>query len=281
MTDKFINPFTDFGFKKLFGEDVNKDLLIDFINELLQEDIQTLTYLKNEHLSNSPVDRRAIFDLYCENERGEKFIVEIQKAQQEFFKDRSIYYATFPIQEQAEPGKKWNFELKGVYTIAIMDFVFDESDPVFHHKVQLVDLATNKVFYDKLQFIYLEMPKFNKEEHELETHYDKWMYIFQNLGKLQERPAALQEKVFQKLLDAAEIAHFDHKQQAAYHDSLKVYRDWDNVINTSHKKGIEQGREQGIEEGLHQTALRMKQKGFSVEDISEATGLTVGQIEQL
>jgi predicted transposase/invertase (TIGR01784 family) len=82
MTDKFINPFTDFGFKKLFGEDVNKDLLIDFINELLQEDIQTLTYLKNEHLSNSPVDRRAIFDLYCENERGEKFIVEIQKAQQ-------------------------------------------------------------------------------------------------------------------------------------------------------------------------------------------------------
>ncbi len=126
--EKYLNPFTDYGFKKLFGEPVNKNLLLDFLNELLREEqgeITDLTYLKNEHLGSSEVDRKAIFDLYCENERGEKFIVELQKTKQNFFKDRSLYYATFPIQEQAERGD-WNYQLKAVYTVAILDFVFDQ-----------------------------------------------------------------------------------------------------------------------------------------------------------
>ncbi|WP_299457987.1 Rpn family recombination-promoting nuclease/putative transposase [uncultured Microscilla sp.] len=279
--EKFINPFTDFGFKKLFGEERNKDLLIDFINELLHESIHVLTYLTNERLAQDSVAAANTLVVYCENEQDEKFIVQLQKVQQGSRIDRSIYYTTFPVQEQAEPGKKWNFELKGVYTIALLGFVFAENVSTFHHKVQLVDLETNEVFNNKLQLTYLEIPKFSKQEHELETHYDKWMYIFQNLGKLQERPAALQEKVFQKLLDAAEIAHFDKEQQIAYQDSLKNYRGWDNVINTSLQKGIEQGRKEGIEQGLHQTALRMKEKGFSPQDISDATGLTLDQIEHI
>ncbi|EAY29362.1 Rpn family recombination-promoting nuclease/putative transposase [Microscilla marina] len=279
--EKFINPFTDFGFKKLFGEERNKDLLIDFINELLHESIHVLTYLTNERLAQDSVAAANTLVVYCENKQDEKFIVQLQKVQQGSRIDRSIYYTTFPVQEQAEPGKKWNFELKGVYTIAFLDFVFAKNVSTFHHKVQLVDLETNEVFNDKLQLTYLEIPKFSKEKHELETHYDKWMYIFQNLGKLQERPAALQEKVFQKLLDAAEIAHFDKKQQIAYQDSLKNYRDWDNVIQTSLKKGLEQGREEGIEQGLHQTVLRMKEKGFSLKDISDATGLTLDQVEHI
>jgi len=103
----YLNPFTDFGFKKLFGEEYNKDLLIDFLNQLLKKEqgrIKTLTYLKNEHLGRSEADRRAVFDLYCENEQGEKFIVEIQKAKQKFFKDRTLFYSTFPIAEQAKAG---------------------------------------------------------------------------------------------------------------------------------------------------------------------------------
>ncbi|MDQ1265196.1 MAG: hypothetical protein QG635_346, partial [Bacteroidota bacterium] len=97
---KYISIFTDFGFKKLFGEEVNKDLLLDFLNELLKEEqgqIMDLTFMKTEHLGDTDLDRRAIFDLYCENERGEKFIVELQKSKQNFFKDRTVYYSTFPI----------------------------------------------------------------------------------------------------------------------------------------------------------------------------------------
>ena len=124
FVERYINPFTDYGFKKLFGEEINKDLLLDFLNELLKEEqgvIKNITYLKTEHLGASEVDRKAIFDLYCENEKGEKFIVELQKTKQNFFKDRTLYYSTFPIREQAK-RTDWDYELKAVYTIAILDF---------------------------------------------------------------------------------------------------------------------------------------------------------------
>ncbi|WP_375447229.1 Rpn family recombination-promoting nuclease/putative transposase [uncultured Fibrella sp.] len=165
MQEKYINPFTDFGFKKIFGEEANKDLLMDFLNELLPDRgrITDLTFLKNEQLGVSPVDRKAVFDLYCQTDTGERFIVEIQKARQKYFKDRSIYYATFPIQEQAQTGD-WDFRQTGVYTVAVMDFIFDE-DPAekdkLRHDIQLMDIETHRIFFPKLRFIYLEMPKFN------------------------------------------------------------------------------------------------------------------------
>ncbi|WKN40954.1 Rpn family recombination-promoting nuclease/putative transposase [Tunicatimonas pelagia] len=151
FAEKFINPFTDYGFKKLFGEEPNKDLLLDFLNELLKEEqgeIKDLTYLKNEHLGSGDVDRKAIFDLYCENERGEKFIVELQKTKQNFFKDRTIYYSTFPIREQAKRAD-WNYELKAVYTVAILDFVFDEDKnekAKYRYDVKLTDTETCQGF---------------------------------------------------------------------------------------------------------------------------------------
>lgn len=97
MKERYINPFTDFGFKKIFGEELNKDLLIDFLNELLKGEqfIKDLNYKKTEYLGNTEIDRKAIFDLYCENDKGEKFIVEIQKTKQRYFKDRTVYYSVF------------------------------------------------------------------------------------------------------------------------------------------------------------------------------------------
>ena len=94
--EKYINPFTDFGFKKLFGTEFNKEILIDFLNQVLggKEWIQDLTYLNTENLGNTEADRKAIFDLYCENKTGEKFIIELQNAEQLYFKDRSMFYST-------------------------------------------------------------------------------------------------------------------------------------------------------------------------------------------
>ena len=103
LQDRYINPLTDFGFKKLFGSEPNKALLIDFLNQILPERhrIKDLSYARNEQVGTKKLDRKAIFDLYCIGESGERFIVEMQKAKQNFFQDRSIYYASFPIQEQA------------------------------------------------------------------------------------------------------------------------------------------------------------------------------------
>lgn len=295
LEDRYVNPYTDFGFKVLFGTEMNKELLISFVNSLFdgKEVIKDLTYLNTKHLGTSEVDRRTVFDVYCENEQGKKILIEMQRGEQQFFKDRSLYYSTFPIREQGRKGN-WDYELKAVYVIGILNFTFDDdSQGYFHHRVQLMDVNTKAVFYDKLTFVYLEMPKFNKKEEELNSMFDKWLFVLRNLSRLMERPRALQERIFTKLFEAAEIAKFTKEQYEAYEDSLKVYRDWQNTIATAQKKGIEEGLAQGIKEGLAKgreeghieqnkaTARKLKSLGVSVETIAEATGMSAEEINNL
>jgi predicted transposase/invertase (TIGR01784 family) len=298
LNARYINPFTDYGFKRLFGEEPNKALLLDFLNELLKEkegEIKEISYMSPEKLPFSKDDRKAIFDLYCTNERGEKFIVELQKTKQKYFKDRTVYYSTFPIQERAIKGKEWDFKLKNVYTVAILDFVFDEDKDQpdkWRYDVKLSDIETNKVFYDKLTFVYLEMPKFNKKEHELETKFDKWLFILKNLNELDKIPAKLKESIFLKLFKVAEIAQLSRREFREYEASLKVYRDIKNSIDTARDEGREQGREEGREEGRKeerekanleklQIAKGMLRKEIDVSTIIELTSLTREEIENL
>lgn len=284
LHERYINPYTDFAFKLLFGTELNKELLISFLNALLhgEEHIKEITYLNSEHLGTQERDRRAVFDIYCENEQGEKFLVEMQKGEQAFFKDRSIYYATFPIREQAIKGSEWNYQLKAVYTVAILNFVFDDKDDdYFHHEVKLVDMRTKKVFYDKLTFIYLEMPKFNKTEYELETMFDKWMFVLRNLSRLMERPVALQERVFERLFKAAEIANFDRKELIEYEDSLKNYRDWYSVVSTAEQKGIQKGIQEGEKKKQYEIARNLKSFGIAPDIIAKTTEMTLKEIAEL
>lgn len=272
---RYINPFTDFGFKKIFGEEVNKDLLMDFLNQLLPERhrVRDLTYKRTDNLGAGEADRRAVFDIYCESENGEKIIVEMQKAKQNFFKDRAVFYSTFPIREQAETGD-WNFELKAVYCVAILDFVFEEqpNGPQFVHTVQLRD-SRNRVFYDKLTFIFLEMPKFDKSEDELQTDFDKWLFFLKNLEKLDGVPPRLRNRIFEKAFNTAEIARFQPEQVLAYEASLKYYRDLKNVIDTAF--------DEGREEGVTLVALNAIGEGLPDEVIARLTGLGLETIRRL
>jgi len=217
------------------------------------------------------LDRKAIFDLYCENEKGEKFIVELQKTKQNFFKDRTVYYSTFPIREQAKRAD-WNYELKAVYTIAIPDFVFDEDKNdrnKFRYDIKLTDTETKEVFFDKLTFIYLEMPKFNKTVEELETRFDNWLYVIRNLNRLDKVPDKLRERVFENLFETAGISKFTPDQIRSYEDSLKYYRDLKNSLDTAK------------EEGKIEVAVEMLKENEPVEKFIRFTGLSGEQIEKL
>ena len=291
--EKYINPFTDFGFKRLFGTEFNKELLLDFLNQVLgdREQIRDLTYLNPENQGKTETDRKAVFDVYCENEKGERFIIEVQNVRQAFFKDRSIFYATFPIQEQAPKGRDWDFSLKAVYTIGILNFSFPDqgSQARYRREVQLLDKHTLEVFYEKLTLIYLEIPRFKKSEPELVTSFDKWMYVLKNLANLQERPQRLQEKVFEKLFTEAQLAKLTSQEMNTYQESLKAYRDnkntMDYAIQTAAEEGREEGRIEGRIEGRMEErielARRLKQKGVDIEIIAETTGLTEEQVEKL
>jgi len=275
IADKYINPFTDFGFKKLFGTELNKDLLIAFLNDVIlpeNKKIQDLTYKSAEFMGQTESDRKAIFDLYCISASGERFIVEMQKAKQNYFKDRSVYYASFPIQEQALK-KDWNYKLNEVYTVGILDFVFDarQKDKEVRHVVKLRD-QNCQVFYDKLTFIYLEMPNFTKTEEELETNYDKWLYALKNLPDLEDRPAKLKERIFKRLFEAAEIAKYNPEEKIKYEQSIKVYRDLKNSIDTAFDDGIIEGEKIGIEKGI--------EKG-KIDGIIKALKMNILTIEQI
>jgi predicted transposase/invertase (TIGR01784 family) len=284
LQEKYINLFTDFGFKKIFGTEFNKDLLISFLNSVVpQLNIKDLTYKKTENLGNNEVDRKVIFDLYCENEKGEKFIVELQKAKQAYFKDRTLFYSTFPIQEQGQKGD-WNYELKAVYTVAILDFIFDDQKNIKFH-VQLMDTIQKEIFYEKLTFVYLQMPCFEKDENELITDEDKWYFVFKNLHKLDKVPSALKDKLFEKLFKDAEIAKFSPEERTAYQDSLKYYRDVKNSLDTARLEGevigLEKGKVEGKQERSIEVAKNAIKKGFDNETIAELTNLSIQEIEKL
>ena len=289
---RFINPYTDFGFKKLFGEEASKDLLADFLNTLLPERhrIHTLEFHNTEQLGPGKADRRAVFDIYCENNKGEQFIVEMQKAEQENFKDRSLYYVSHPIRAQGQQGKKWKFNLKTVYFIGILDFIYDKGDPdpLLITEVSLKN-QHGKEFYDKLKMIYIQMPLFKMKEASLKTHRDKWLYFLKNLPDLEQIPSIMKEKVFRKAFQTAELAAMPTKEREAYEHNLHDYWTYLATIETAENKGIAkgiakgraEGRVEGRAEEKLEIAQNMKRKGYEVEAIAEVTGLSLEEIERL
>ena len=289
--ERYINPYTDFGFKKLFGTEMNKDLLISFLNSLLmgsEQEIEDVQYLNSEKLGEGYSDRRSVFDVYCMTASGGRFIVEMQKAEQAYFKDRSLYYSTFAIREQALKGQKWDYRLDDVYTVGVLNFTFPGNEypaDKYRHEIKLKDVEDNHVFYDKLTFVYLEMPKFNKTEPELDTMFDKWMFVLRNLSRLLERPQALQDRVFDKLFRQAEIAKYSEAERRQYEASLKEYWDYTSTMDTVYRKGENKGREEGraegLAEGLAVVARNLKAMGLAVEDIMKATGLSAEEIGTL
>ena len=242
---RFINPFTDFGFKKIFGQEYNKDLLIDFLNSILslKSPIVDVTYGSQEKLPSTIEDRKSIVDIYCESKDGEKFVVEMQKTKQLFFKDRSLLYASYPIVQQAKKGK-WNYKLSAVYVIAVLDFEFGDEkySDQYIHDVKLVDVVTNTLFYDKLRLLYIEIPRFKKKLEELKNNTDKWLYFLKNLPDMDEIPDKFKDEIFMKAFEQAEIAKYTKDEYNAYIASLDYY--WCNYadMDTARKEGRDEER---------------------------------------
>ena len=310
VNTKYINPYTDFGFKKLFGSPLNKDLLIGFLNALFEEakqipgdQILDVKYLSNEQLGRSPYDRKAVFDVLCETEKGVKFHLEMQNVFQEFFIDRSLYYSTFSIQNMARRDSTeeggWDFQLQKLYSVNILNFTFKDrekkdkdgktsktivneiSEDDLLHCVMLKNVKTNKIFYDKLVFIYLEMPKFKKAIEECKTFYEKWLFVLQNLTRLMERPKELQERVFQKLFEQAEIAKYTPEEFYAYEQSLTSLWDIANGYRAAEKKGFEKGEKIGELQTKLAIAHNFKAAGVDITLIAQNTGLSIDEINNL
>lgn len=282
----YINPYTDFGFKKLFGDEANKLLLIDFLNALLPayHQIDDLSFHNAEALPDGSDERKAFFDIHCKGKNGERFIVEMQKAKVKHFKDRSLYYTTYPIREQAQRGD-WNFRLNHIYFIAVLDFLYDEnlSTAKFLRHITLKD-QDNDIFYDKLRLTYLQMEAFVKQEHELETKIDKWAYFLKNLENFDHIPQILNEPIFEQAFETAKVANLNREQKYHYENSRLQYIGAREIATTAKEEGREEGREEERAKTKAKetaTILKMRTKGVSIAEIADFMDKTTHEVEQI
>lgn len=283
-TGTYIDPLTDFGFKRLFGSEPNKDLLIDFLNGVFRgrKHIADLVYNKNEHPGETVNEGGAIFDLTCTGNDGEQFIIEVQRGKQGNFKQRAIFYTSRLVTEQAPKGKRseWAYNVKEVYLIALLeDFSLDniESDGGFLHDICLSNRETGKVFYEGLGYIFIELIKFVKTEAELDTDLDKWLYVLKNISSMDKIPVYLRKPIFEKLFNIAEYSNLTKEEKTMYDTSLK--RKWDNKAVLDY--AVNEAAKEAKQEEKMEIAREMKKDGISVEQIAKFTKLSIEKIEKL
>lgn len=290
--NKFLNPFSDYGFKAIFGSEVSKDLIISFLNGVLHNEvIINITFRNVEMLGMKHDQRRAVFDIFCENEKGEFFIVEMQKARQKYFSDRILYYASFAIQQQttiarerlehlseAERKRNWDYNINKVYIVCILNYVMEPNYPEkYRWDVVRMDRDLKIPFSETLNEVYLEMPKFVLPLSECNTIYLKWLYVLNNIEIMERLPEELNNQLFQKLKSIVEIERMSANERLEYELSLAVERDMLSALDAS----FEDGEAKGIAEGKTEAAQKMKSLGFSISDIVKVTGLSPEEIEKL
>ena len=220
---QFINPFTDIGFKRIFGQEISKPLLLDFLNNLLagEEHIVNLSFLDKEQPALYEDDRSLIYDIYCETDEGKKIIVEMQNKSQPYFKNRSIYYVSEAIARQGERGSGWNYAIDAVYLVAFLNFCPMDFNHKFRTDVVLKDKETNDEFSDKIRMTYMQLPLFNKEADECENEFERWIFVLKNMETLTRLPWAAQNAVFKKLEDIADVAALSRQERMKYDEGLR------------------------------------------------------------
>lgn len=296
---KFINPFTDVGFKRIFGQEFSKPLLLDFLNSLLEGEkhIVNLTFLDKEQPALYDEDRSLIYDIYCETDEGEHIIVEMQNKSQPYFKCRSIYYISESIARQGERGSSWNYAIDSVYLIAFLNFIPLDFKQQFRTDVVLAEKNTVDQFSDKLRMIYLQLPLFKKEADECENQVERWIYLLKNMETLSRLPWAAQSAVFKKLESIADVGAMSRDERLKYDEALRKYRDTISVFEGVRMDGLMEGRMEGRKEGRMEglmegrmegqrsekmeNARKMKIYGLALDMIAEITGLSIEEVRGL
>ena len=282
----YFDPTTDFGFKKLFGEEGSKEFLIDFLNTLLPDyhQIESLTLLKSDQLPEQEDDRKAVFDILCRSQDGETFIVEMQKAALTYMMDRSVYYSTFPIQKQAPRGP-WNFKLSPVYLIGILAFPYD-TDEIRWGKRKLLRTFTlrdeeNILMAKNLSFKILQLDFFTKKDEELTTHFEKWCYFLKNLESFDVLPNILNEPIFMKAAEIAKISNLSSEDLLLYEMSERGKNDMNLVEQEANRRGMERGMERGRLTTLIEMVLSAYLDGFTEQQISKFTKMPLQGVVEI
>ena len=303
----YINPMTDFGFKKIFGD---AEIMKAFLNDVIQpvSPIEKVTFLDKEMLPEKDDQRGVLYDLLCKTEDESEFLVEMQNAPQEKFSDRVIFYLSRSISQQGYRGKlrnhKWDYELRPVYGVFLLNFHLERRNPQKLRTLHVtVDEDNHRIFSDKLSAYMIELPCIKgKKEEDCETNIERWMYNLYNM-KTSTKPLAFQDimPVFKTVASQAEFNNMSESEQERYMRLLDIYRTNLSALNYSRKEGREEGHAEGLQEGMekglqegmvkgktegkleerYNNAKALKENGVPVAIISVSLGLSVEEVEKL
>ena len=230
----------------------------------------------------------AIFDLLCTGDKGEHFLIEVQRAKQGYFKERALFYTSHLISDQAPKGKRsaWGYNIAEVYLIALLeDFTLEDSPAnTYLHDICLCNRDTGEIFYDKLGYTYIELSKFVKTDTDLDTDLDKWLYFLKNMPRMDRLPVYLRKPIFEKLFSIAEYTNLTKEEKTMYDQNLK--RKWDNqnVLDYAVKEAVKEARDEERIKAFEEKkaiAKEMKKDGLPLSQISKFTKLSIEEIEKL
>lgn len=307
MKRKLINPFTDAAFKLLFGTEKNKVITIGFLNIILKPEsrITDVKFLNTELIEMPDAERTCRVDVLCETEDGTKLIVEMQQGSQINFTNRLVYYGSRLIDMQGQKGD-WDYPLKKIHIISLMNFIYEIDNPVFRNDVLLTSRQTGKIFNNSLEFTLLQLPCLdNWNYNDLETDDKKLVYLLKQmensnmdhdtLFKMVDETKEGKElkEFYKKFLDIADYESLSKEEKFKYDRALDNYNSLRCTYAYHLQQGYEQGVKQGIEQGLNkgkaegakqqaiEVARSMKQDSMPIEMIAKYTGLKIEEIELL
>lgn len=271
---RYLNPLTDYGFKKVFGE---KDIMIAFLTDLLNpaSPIEDVIFLDKEMEADGEDMRSVIYDLRCQTQDGGEFIVEMQNKGQSHFSNRILYYLSHAISEQGEKGTSWNFDLHPVYGVFFLNFHMKGLKPHAIRTIQLRVDETGEIFSEKLKAFTLELVDFkDKSEAYPKSQIEYWLYNLVNMESMTEAlPFQTQQPIFSKMGSISELSHMNSEERRKYFNSLNKYRTNLSVMEFA----IEEGQQKKVIE----IARNAKNMGIEASVISKLTGLPVSEIESL
>ena len=307
MLTKFLDPKNDFAFKKIFGTEKNKDILIHFLNDMLtfkdRALIQDVTFLKTIQDPETASKKTSIVDILCKDEKDNRYIVEMQVAKEKGFEKRAQYYASKAYISQAHAGGEYH-NLKEVIFLAIAEFIMFPKKK--HWKSEHVILDKDSYEHDlkDFSFTFLELPKFQKSIHELSSISDKWMYFFKNAEKTSEKELEKlvgKDMIIERAYEELDRFHWNEEELLTYDQAEKyegayiasMAQKYDEGLEKGRIEGMEKGREEGRTEGLEKGLEKGKQEreweiakslllqGVDVDIIISTTQLSKEEIEKL
>ncbi len=278
---KYLDPKADLTLKKVFGE--HPDLVISLLNALLpfdkpEEEITWIEYLPPELVPKNPLRKNSIVDVRCRDKRGRQFIVEMQMVWSAEFRQRVVFNASKAYVSQLGNGEDYDL-LQPVYSLNLVNEIFEPEMEEYYHYYRMVHIEHSDKIIDGLHLIFVELPKFTPHSYSEKRMQVLWLrYLTEINDKTREIPKDLLDNPeINKAVSEIEESAFTEAQLSGYDkfwDTISVEK---TLYNSGVRKGLEEGREEGREEGIKETrrdiALKMKEKGFTANEIAEMTGL--------